>query len=124
LSERNNKYKYFKNNVVINNSDNNFYFNYFNEWLSGFLVAKGCFNIRNTTNNHSFSIEINDDKYILDKIKSQFNITNQIRKINNRLWYIEIFKKIILLKIINHCIEYPLLGEKIFLITKLRDLLK
>nr|YP_009690283.1 LAGLIDADG homing endonuclease [Fomitiporia mediterranea]QEG57063.1 LAGLIDADG homing endonuclease [Fomitiporia mediterranea] len=29
---------------------------YFNEWLSGFIEAKGCFSIRKVHNNHSFSI--------------------------------------------------------------------
>ena len=32
----------------------------------------------------------------------------------------EVYKKSVLLKIINHLIEYPLLGEKIYL--KLKDL--
>lgn len=117
MSARNKKY--LNTNVEIPNID----ISYFNEWLSGFIEAKGCFYFR-MTNNHSFSIGINDDKYILDKIKSQFNITNQVRKINNRLWYIEIYHKLTLLNIINHCIEYPLLGEKILLITKFRDLFK
>jgi cytochrome c oxidase subunit 1 len=112
--------KYFKNNVEIPNIDNN----YFKAWLTGFIEAKGCFSIRSTKNNHSFSIGINNDKYILDKIKSQFNITNQVRKIDDRLWYIEIYRKLTLINIINHCLEYPLLGEKLLSFIKFRSLFK
>ena len=72
--------KYFRNFcifdfIIIFEKRNN---NYFNEWLSGFIEAEGCFSIRTTSNNHSFSIAQNDDKYILDKIKHHFNITNKI----------------------------------------------
>jgi len=112
--------KYFKNNVEIPNIDNS----YFNEWLAGFIEAKGCFSVRTTNNYHSFSIGITDDKYILDKIKSQFNITNQVRKIDDRLWYIEIYRKLTLINIINHCLKYPLLGENLLSFTKFRSLFK
>ena len=112
--------KYLITNVENPNIDNS----YFYEWFSGFIEAKGCFYIRLNKNNHSFSIGINDDKYILDKIKSQFNITTQVRKIENRMWYIEIYRKLTLINIINHCIEYPLLGNKILSFTKFRDLFK
>jgi len=77
-----------------------------------------------TSNNHSFSIGKFDDKFILDKIKSYFKITNQVRNLNNRFWYIEVYRKLTLLKIINHCIEYPLLGEKSISFLKFRDLFK
>jgi hypothetical protein len=118
LNARNNKY--LNSNVEILNIDNS----YFNEWLSGFIEAEGSFSIRTTSNNHSFSIGQNDDKYILDKIKNHFYITNQVRKINDRFWIIEVFKKSTLINIINHCIEYPLLGEKKLSFTKFRDLFK
>lgn len=116
----NRKNKYLNNNVEILNIE----YSYFNEWLSGFIEAEGSFSIRTTNNNHSFSIGQNDDKYILDKIKNHFNITNQVRKINERFWYIEVYKKSTILNIINHCIEYPLLGEKRLKLTKFRDLFK
>lgn len=96
-------------------------------FAAGFIEAEGSFSIRTTSNNHSFSIGQNDDKYILDKIKNHFNITRksqQVRKINDRFWLIEVYKKSTLINIINHCIEYPLLGEKILSFTKFRDLFK
>ncbi len=106
--------------VEIFNIDNS----YFNEWLSGFIEAEGCFSIRKTSNNHSFSIGQNKDKIILDKIKNHFNITNQVRIIDDKFWFIEVYKKSALIKIINHCIEYPLLGEKRLSFNKFRDLFK
>ncbi len=112
--------KYINTNVSIINID----YNYFNEWLSGFIEAEGCFSIRNVSNNHSFSIGQNNDKYILDLIKTHFNIQNEIRKRGTQFWYIEVYRKSILFHIINHCIEYPLLGEKIISFRKFRDLFK
>lgn len=120
LNARNKKYlnnndSIFNNNWTIDN-------NYFNEWLSGFIEAEGCFSIRTISNNHSFSIGQNNDKFILDQIKNYFNITNQIRKINDKFWIIEVYKKSIIINIIKHCIEYPLLGEKKLSLIKFRDL--
>jgi hypothetical protein len=116
LNNRNNKYLNNIGNINIDNS-------YFNEWLSGFIEAEGCFSIR-SKNNHSFSIGQNEDKYILDKIINHFKIENKLRKINNKFWYIEVYKKSILINIINHCIKYPLLGEKKLSLNKFRDLFK
>ena len=110
--------KYLNTNLDILNID----YIYFNEWLSGFIEAEGCFSFRKTSNNQSFSIGQNEDKFILDKIKNHFNITNQVRKINDRFWHLEVYKKSILINIINHCIEYPLLGEKLLSFNKFRDL--
>ena len=62
--------------------------------------------------------------FILDKIKNHFNVTNQVRIIDDKFWFIEIYKKSALIKIINHCIEYPLLGEKRLSFNKFRDLFK
>ena len=98
--------------------------NYFNAWLSGFIEAKGCFSIREISNSHSFSIGQNNDKYILEAIKFHFDIKNEIRNINNKIWFIEIYRKLTLIKIITHCINYPLLGAKILSFTKFRSLFK
>jgi len=112
--------KYLNLNLDIVKIDNN----YFNAWLSGFIEAEGCFSIREKSNNHSFSIGQNNDKYILEAIKNHFNIKNEIREIKNKIWFVEIYRKLTLIKIINHCINYPLLGEKILSFTKFRDLFK
>ena len=112
--------KYLNPNLDIIKIDNN----YFNAWLSGFLEAEGCFTIKNKSNNHSFSINQKNDKYILEIIKNHFDIKNEIRKINNKFWFIEIYRKLTLIKIINHCNNYPLLGEKLLSFTKFKNLLK
>ena len=112
--------KYLNPNLDIIKIDNN----YFNAWLSGFLEAEGCFTIKNKSNNHSFSINQKNDKYILEIIKNHFDIKIEIRKINNKFWFIEIYRKLTLIKIINHCNNYPLLGEKLLSFTKFKNLFK
>ena len=117
LNTRNKKYLNTNNpNLNIDNS-------YFNEWLSGFIEAGGCFSIRNNSNIYSFSIGQNNDKYIIEKIKTHFNILTQIRNINDKFWFIEVYRKTILIDIINHCLNYPLLGEKLLSFSKFKDLL-
>jgi DNA-binding transcriptional regulator WhiA len=116
LDARNKKYD--KANTSIFNTD----YSYFNEWLSGFIEAEGCFSIRNISKNHSFSIGQNNDKYILDMIQTHFDIKSEVRKIGDKFWLIEVYRKTVLIKIINHCIEYPLLGEKLLSFTRFRDL--
>ena len=112
------KEKYLNSNI----KDPNFDISYFNEWLSGFIEAEGCFSIRTNHNNHSFSIGQNKDKYILDYIKNCFNISNQVRNIDDKFWLIEVYRKSVLLKIIAHCNKYPLLGEKKLSFNKFKDL--
>ena len=118
LKARNNKYR------SSNINEPQFENSYFNEWLSGFIEAEGCFSIRTNHNNHSFSIGQNKDKYILDYIKNYFNISNQVRNINNKFWLIEVYRKSVLIKIVDHCIKYPLLGEKILSFNKFKGLFK
>lgn len=120
LNERNKKYVKF----IKINPDHSINYSYFNEWLSGFIEAEGCFSIRNNSNNHSFSIGQINDKYILEMIKTHFNINNNIRLLNNKFWFIEVYKKTILIHIINHCLLYPLLGEKTLSLLKFRNLFK
>ena len=76
LNERNKKYI----NFININQDYSINYSYFNEWLSGFIEAEGCFSIRNNKS-HSFSIGQNDDIYLLNNIKNFFNISNIIFKI-------------------------------------------
>lgn len=84
---------------------------YFKEWLSGFIEAEGCFSLRNA-NNHSFSIGQNDDKYLIEAIKQYFEVINIVRNPSKNFYFLEIYRKEILKKIIFHCTNYPLLGEK------------
>ena len=78
LNNRNQKYVLF--NIKPSQLDSS----YFNEWLSGFIEAEGCFSIRKLHNNHSFSIGQKGDKHLLEYIKHHFKITNQIRSIKNQ----------------------------------------
>lgn len=108
LKLRNLKYFLFKKNII-----NNDY--YFKEWLSGFIEAEGCFSIKKI-NSCSFSIGQKDDFMVIAQIHKYFLITSKIRKINSKsgiFFYIETFKKINILDIIQHIENYPLLGQKL-----------
>ena len=85
---------------------------YFKVWLSGFIEAKGCFSVRKP-NKHLFSIGHNNDIYLIEAIKQYFKVNNKIRNSYGKFYYIEIYNKQVLLNIITHCTNYPLLGEKI-----------
>lgn len=93
---------------------------YFKGWLSGFIEAEGCFSIRKN-NNHSFSIGQNNDFYLINGIKQFFGITNKIRNPYGKFYLLEIYKKQILLNIIKHCTNYPLLGEKLESLKKINN---
>ena len=127
LSNRNSKYV---NQSVILNSDpfgleiNSFALpNYFKGWLSGFVEAEGCFSIRKS-NNHSFSIGQNDDLYLMNAIKQFLGTTNTVRNPHRNFYFLEIYKKETLKKIINHFNNYPLLGEKAESLQKFNQNLK
>ena len=126
LSNRNYKYLISKNKVLkldkfyLNNLNNLNNYNYFNEWLSGFIEAEGCFSIRKTHNN--FSIGQKGDKYILEAIKEHFHITNKVRCIKDNFYILEVYRKSILINIMDHCYKYPLLGEKMLSFNKFKDL--
>lgn len=120
LYKRNSKYNIQSN--IIKQYNNKFIIpHYFPYWLSGFIVSKGCFSIREK-GNHSFLIGHNNDYYLLDAIKNFFNLNVKIKiKKKNRTFYsVETYKKETLNKIINHCLYYPLLGEKAALVYKLK----
>ena len=103
--------KYDKQLTIIKDNINIKIPNYFKVWLSGFIEAEGCFSIRKS-NNHSFSIGQNDDIYLINAIKEYFEVTNLIRNPYGEFYLLEVYKKEVLLKIITHCTNYPLLGEK------------
>lgn len=124
LENRNNKYNnkyHYINNINLNKINKD----YLNCWLSGFIEAEGCFSNRKS-NYNSFSIGQNDDLYILEYIKTYFNVTNKISlkpsKINNNKFYIiEIYKKDVLNNIINHLNNYPLLGNKLISFNRFKS---
>jgi len=92
---------------------------YFKAWLSGFIEAEGCFSIRKTKA-HSFSIGQNDDVYLIDAIKQYFEVSNKVRNPYGNFYFIEVYKKEVLAKIVEHCTNYPLLGEKLESLKKFR----
>jgi len=103
--------KYDKQLTIIEANINFKIPTYFKVWLSGFIEAEGCFSIRKS-NTNSFSIGQNDDLYLIEAIKQYFQVSNKIRNNYRKFYSIEIYKKEVLLKIITHCTNYPLLGEK------------
>ena len=112
---KNRNFKYINQPSILNSNPLSSIINlssYYSGWLSGFIEAEGCFSIRKN-NSPSFSIGQNDDYYLIDSIKSYFNIDNKIRNPYDKFYFLEVYKKEVLLKIITHCTNYPLLGEKL-----------
>jgi len=58
---------------------------HFDAWLSGFIEAEGSFSSRRNGNVNTFSIGQNDDKFILEAIKSKFNAQSKIRSPNAKI---------------------------------------
>lgn len=114
---KNRKLKY-ENRKFIYNIDKT----YFNEWLSGFIEAEGCFSIRKN-NNHSFSIGQNYDQYIIEYIKNFFFIQTNIRNPYKNFWNVETYRKSTLTSIITHLTIFPLLGEKLVSFNKFKILI-
>lgn len=111
----NNVEKYLKlrnNKYIIRDTSVEIIDNYINEWLSGFIEAEGSFSIRKN-GYHSFSIGQNDDKYLIEIIKSHFNIQSKVRNPYKQFWCIETYRILTLHNIITHFNKYPLLGEKL-----------
>ena len=108
------KNKYENQNYIIENqplTDVTSLPSYYYGWLSGFIEAEGCFSIRKNTY-HSFSIGQNNDAYIINSIKIYFKIENKLRNPYDNFYLLEVYKKEKLKFIINHFLNYPLLGEK------------
>ena len=83
---------------------------YFPVWLSGFIEGKGSFHIKEKKQGF-FSLQVTEDKYILDMIHNFFDITTKVKKINNKNVYtLKIFKRTTISAIVLHCMTYPLLG--------------
>jgi len=121
LSNRNLKYN--KQLAIIRSNMNYKIPSYFKEWLSGFIEAEGCFSIRKS-NNHSFSIGQNDDLYLIHAIKQYFEVTNKVRNTYKNFYFLEVYNKKVLFKIITHCNNYPLLGEKLESLKKFSNQIK
>ena len=95
----------------LQNIDNIITLHYFKSWLSGFIEAESCFCLRKKKH-HSFSIGQLLDNYLIIAIGTYFRSLNSIREQMPSFFVIEIYKKEILLTILNHLMENPLLGQK------------
>ena len=118
LSARDTKFK--EQFSIINANTNIKVPFYFKAWLSGFIEAEGCFSIRKTKA-HSFSIGQNDDVYLIDAIKQYFEVSNKVRNPYGNFYFLEVYKKEVLAKIVAHFTNYPLLGEKLESLKKFNE---
>jgi len=109
FNERGNKY--FTNKTQGNSYSLAYNFpSYYNHWLSGFIEAEGSFSIIKK-NRPCFSIGQKNEKDLITNIRDFFNSPNKIIE-NKNFYLVNIYKKETLLKIIKHCINFPLIGEK------------
>jgi hypothetical protein len=123
LKERDNKYFCAEYNVFKFSSLNNLPC-YFPSWLSGFIEAEGCFSIT-AKGVLSFSIAQKYERNLIACIRDYFNALNyQVIIRPNELFEIKIYNKECLKKIILHCTDFPLQGEKKESLEKFKQLLK
>jgi hypothetical protein len=101
-------------NIVARNPNILISLPYYNEWLSGFIEAEGCFSIRTNTKTVSFSIGQKFEKDLLLSIGLYFEtIANvNLRKNSDNFYFLETYNKTSLRKINTHFQNYPLIGEK------------
>lgn len=111
LKERDNKYISAKENIFQIVSLNDLPY-YFPSWLSGFIEAEGCFCVT-AKGILSFSIAQKYEKNLIACIRDYFQAMNYKVIIRpNELFEIKIYNKESLNKIVLHCTEFPLQGEK------------
>lgn len=85
---------------------------YFPSWFSGFVEAEGCFALH-SGESPSFSIGQRDDQYLILAIHRFLGAQNKIRHFpDTNFYFLEVYRKSVLLFLKNHFHEYPLLGEK------------
>nr|AUN27911.1 putative LAGLIDADG homing endonuclease [Malassezia furfur]AUN27935.1 hypothetical protein [Malassezia furfur]UBU96572.1 putative LAGLIDADG homing endonuclease [Malassezia furfur] len=82
---------------------------YFNEWLAGFIEAKGSFSIQKMNKNYSFSIDQTHDKYLMNAILKFYNTNAKIqikysKNTNKDCIYVISFESINdITKVVQHC---------------------
>ena len=128
--KHNNVELYLKERDIKYSNANNFLFKftdlptYFPSWLSGFIESEGCFSIT-TKGVLSFSIAQKYERDLIACIRDYFKALNyQVIKRPNELFEIKIYNKESLKKIIQHCTDFPLQGEKKESLEKFKQLLK
>lgn len=82
---------------------------YYPSWLSGYIEAEGSFSKKKVK---SLTIGEKGDKEVLESIKKYFKIENKIYSKNNNLFLFKVYKSSILLNILEHIDQFPLLGAK------------
>jgi len=123
LKERENKYFSAKENIFKISSLNDLP-SYFPSWLSGFIEAEGCFSVT-AKGRLSFSIAQKYEKNLIACIRDYFQaINNKVIIRSNELFEIKLYYKLSLNKIVLHCTEFPLQGEKKESLEKFKQLLK
>lgn len=85
---------------------------YFPEWCSGFLEAEGCFSVRTTHNNHSFSLGQNRDAFLLHHLRDFLGIKSRVRNPRGDFWVLESYRRDVFVNLVTHFQQYPLLGAK------------
>lgn len=110
FQQRNSKYVNPKKNIQ---SQEGLYFPlYYPSWLSGFIEAEGCFSITKK-GVLSFSIAQKYEEFLITSIKEFFQATSyKTLHRANELYEIKIYNKDCLKRIVAHCTNFPLQGEK------------